>query len=342
MLGSKRGDSSGFIYAVLTVLMVVVFLLDLRWGSVDIPMNEFFNIARGDSTVYAKIFYEVRLPKAFAAVLVGVSLSVSGLLMQTSFRNPLAGPYVLGISSGATLGAAIFLLLLSVLGTTLVGFWMQWGVVLFAMLGAFSLFLIILLVSFRIKESVTLLIVGMMLGTLASAVISVLQNISDPDSVKLFINWTLGSLSMIGRNQLLVMTPLVLAGLIVVWFVRKQLDLMLLGDDYASTMGVSVFRCRVLIMVATVVLTGVTTAFTGPVGFVGIAVPHIARMIMNTSKHSKVIPCTLLLGGNMMLLCDIICQLPSNGYVLPLNAVTAVLGIPVIIWVLVGKKRMFI
>lgn len=330
---------TGSFILLLTILMVVLLLVDLCFGSVNIPLPQLKCAILGEKNIYQSILYDIRLPKAIMAIIVGMSLSASGLLMQTYFRNPLAGPFVLGISSGATLGVAVFILFFSLIGVTLPDVLLKWGSALFAMLGALVLFLFIMLASIRVRDAVTLLIVGMMMGTVATALISVLQNMSDPDSVKLFVNWTLGSLSLVGWEHIEVIIPLVLIGFIFVFLLIKPLDALLLGEDYASSLGVNVSSCRFMIIFATILLTGVTTAFTGPIGFVGIAVPHVTRTLLNTSIHRKVVPCTLLIGACMMLLCDIISQLPQNGYVLPINAVTALMGVPIVLWVILGNNK---
>ena len=336
-----KEHKTGFAIVVLSILLVLLFFVDLCFGSVNVPLAELKKAIDGTSPLYSSILFDIRLPKAVLSVLVGVALSVSGLLMQTYFRNPLVGPYVLGISSGATLGVAIFVMLFSLMGITLSDYLMRWGSVIFAMIGALLLFIVIIMASFRVRDTVTLLIVGVMMGTIATALISVLQHLSDPDSVKLFINWTLGSLSTAGWKQIGVIVPVMVVGMLIVVYLMKPLDALLLGEEYASSLGVSVSTCRFLIILTTVLLTGVTTAFTGPIGFVGIAVPHITRALLNTSIHRKVVPCSMLIGSCMMLLCDIISQLPQNGYVLPINAVTALMGVPVVFWVILGNKRFY-
>lgn len=324
---------------VLLTLLVVLFVLDLCFGSVSIPLSEWKNVLNGENALYSTIVKDIRLPKAITSVWVGVALSVSGLVMQTFFRNPLAGPYVLGVSSGATLGVALFFMLFSICGISLSGLGATFGSAFFAMMGSLLLFLFIVFASLKLRDSVTLLIVGMMMGMVAGAFVTVLQNLSDPDSVKMFVNWTLGSLSAVGWNQLLLISLFVTAGLLIVCFSLKSLDALLLGESYATTLGVSVRQVRFCVIAATVLMTGITTAFTGPIGFVGIAVPHVARVLLDTSVHRKVFPCSILMGACVMLACDIVSQLPQNGYVLPINAVTALVGIPVVLWIVLGGKR---
>lgn len=319
-----------------SVLMVCFFIADLFSGSVSLSLLDI--IGEGNSLTQ-KIFYEIRLPKAIAAIWVGIALSLSGLLMQTFFRNPLAGPYVLGVSSGATLGVALFMLFPPLIGWHLSDIAVRWGSAFFAMAGALLLFFLILAASFKVKDSVSLLVVGMLVGAAANSFVSVLQNLSDPDAVKLFVNWTLGSLSMIKWSQLGVLSIGVITGIVIILFLTRSLDAFLMGEEFAASVGVEVRKNRLGIILATVLLTGVTTAFTGPIGFVGLAVPHIARMFLGTSLHRQVIPCTALIGACVMLLSDILSQLPDNGYVLPINAVTALLGIPVVLWIFFKPHR---
>lgn len=319
------------VYIGLILLLVVLFLCDILFGSVDIPLREFVRSFSVDSdNVFRTIVVDIRLPKALTSILAGASLSLSGLWMQTLFRNPLAGPYVLGISSGATLGVAVYVFLFSMLGLS--SFYISsWGMALSALLGAAALFLLVITFSYRLNNSVSLLIAGIMLGSVATALVSLLQNVSDPDSVKLFVNWTLGSVSGVTWDRLGVMALLVCCGLLFVPFLIKPMDAMLLGNDYAESLGVRVSRTRWVCIVSATLLTGATTAFTGPIGFIGLAVPHLMRGALNTSSHRVLVPCCILAGAVLMLLCDNLSQLPSSGYVLPINALTALIGSPVVL-----------
>ena len=320
-------------------LSIVLFVVDVLFGSVDIPFSEFVALLKGScDPIHRTIMVDIRIPKAITAVLVGISLSVSGLWMQTLFRNPLVGPYVLGISSGASLGVAVYLLLFSALGISSV-YVSGWGVAFSSMIGAALLFLLVISVSFRLREKVSLLIAGIMLGCLATSAISLLQNISDPDSVKMFVNWTLGSLSGVTWEKLRVMALFVGIGVVFVPFLLKPLDAMLLGDDYASSIGVDVRRMRWMIILSATLLTGATTAFTGPIGFIGIAVPHIVRGLLQTSVHRLLTPCCMLCGAVLVLLCDIFSQLPGDGYVLPVNALSSLIGAPVVLWIILSNKH---
>lgn len=326
------------IWCLLCVLLVVLFLADIIWGSVDIPIATLYDIVCGKSAgVYQTILVDIRLPKAITAICVGGALSISGLWMQTLFRNPLVGPYVLGVSSGATLGVALYIFLFSLLGISTF-YLSSWGMALAAMLGAAALFAVVITIAFRLSHPVSLLIAGVMLGSVATSVVSLLQNVSDPDSVKLFVNWTLGSLSCVTWSKLEVMLPLVIVGLLMAPWLCKPLDAMLLGDEYAESLGVRVGRVRILTILSATMLTGVTTAFTGPIGFVGMAVPHLVRGLMKRSSHRILVPASLLCGAILMLACDIVSQLPRNGYVLPINALTAFIGAPVVLWIVLRGK----
>jgi iron complex transport system permease protein len=329
------------LFLVLILGCFILFFCDLFFGSVDIPAQVAGKILLGKETahpMHANILLEFRLPKAITALLTGMALSVSGLLMQTLFRNPLAGPYVLGISSGASLGVAIYIMLSTALG---ISFFLPsgWGYAIASITGALLVLLLVVLTSLRVRDSVSLLIVGMMFGSITSAFVGVLQSISDPDSLKLFIHWTLGSLSSVSRAQLQVLIPLILIGLLLAVALQKNLDALLLGENYARGVGVSVFRTRLLIILATSLLAGAATAFTGPIGFIGTAVPHIARGIFKTSRHAVIMPASILCGAGLLLLCDIISQLPDSGYVLPINAISALFGAPIIIWIIMGSRN---
>lgn len=319
-------------------MLLLLFVVDVVTGSVSIPLASIVEaMTEGNDSLYHTIIFDIRLPKALTAICVGSALSLSGLWMQTLFRNPLVGPYVLGISSGATLGVSLYLFVFSLLGISSV-FVSSWGMALSAMVGAASLFLIVLLVSFRLPNSVSLLIAGVMLGSVATAIVSLLQHISDPDSVKLFVNWTLGSLSGVTWDKLWVMIPLVAFGWLMTPMLCKPLDAMLLGDDYAWMVGVKVKMVRFLTILSATVLTGATTAFTGPIGFVGIAVPHLVRGLLKSSSHRLLAPACMMCGASLMLLCDVLSQLPNNGYVLPMNALTALIGAPVVLWIIIRNR----
>lgn len=327
------------IFILLGILSIVLFVMDIITGSVDVPLSDFILLLRGEcDPIHRAILMDIRIPKAVTSILVGLSLSLSGLWLQTLFRNPLVGPYVLGISSGATLGVAVYVMLFSLLGISL-SFLSSWGTAISAMLGAASIFFLVVTVSFKLRDKVSLLIAGIMFGSMATAIISLLQNLSDPDSVKMFVNWTLGSVSGVTWEKLGVMSIFVVLGLSLLPWLLKPLDAMLLGDDYAACAGVDVSRTRWLTIVSATLLTGTTTAFTGPIGFIGIAVPHLVRGLLNTSRHVLLAPCCLLCGADLMLVCDILSQLPHSGYVLPINALSSLIGAPVVLWIVICSKK---
>jgi len=322
------------LFFLLAILCIGLFFADIVFGSVRIPFAALFS---AENSVYQDIIYNFRLPKAITAVVAGAAISLAGLIMQTLFRNPLAEPYVLGISSGAGLGVALFLMASPLMPLFLLqsGF----GVVIAATIGAAVVLLLVLIASFRIRNAVSLLIIGIMLGQIAGSLISILQNYSNPDSLKLYIVWTFGSLSSVTWTYLNVMIPIVLAGIILVIAIQKSLNGFLLGESYAKGLGISILRTRILIIIATTLLAGAVTAFTGPIAFIGIAVPHIARNLFRTSNHQITIPASLLCGSILLLLCDLATQLPADGYVLPLNAISALVGAPIVIWIIVKRMK---
>ena len=319
-------------FILLIFVTAALFVADVAYGSVKIPLGELFS----DNEVYNNIIYNFRLPKALTALITGAAISVAGLIMQTLFRNPLAGPYVLGVSSGASLGVAIFILAGAILPTAFIE--SGWGLVISATLGAVLVLMMVLAVSFRVRQAVSLLIVGIMFGQLSGSLVTILQNSSDPDSLKLFVVWTFGSLSAVTWNYMWVMLPIVIIGLTIVFAIQKPLNALLLGENYALGLGVNVVRTRLMIIIAIALLAGATTAFTGPIAFIGMAVPHLVRGLLKTSNHQSTIPGTILVGASLLLLCDIVCQMPENGYTLPINAVSALVGAPIIIWIILRRK----
>lgn len=315
----------------LGIALVALFALDLLFGSVWISPADLTD------PINHSIIFDFRLPKALTAVLTGAAISVAGLVMQTHFRNPLAGPYVLGVSSGASLGVALFMLGAGIMPSVIVN--SGWGVVIAAVVGAMVILMIVLAVSYRTAQNATLLIVGMMFGQLAGSVVTILQNYADPDSLKLFIVWTFGSLSAVTWTYMRVMLPLVLVGLVLVLLMQKPLNALLLGERYAQSMGINIRVVRVLIIISIAILAGATTAFTGPIAFIGIAVPHLVRLLFRTNNHRITIPGTMLVGALLLLLCDICSQLPANGSVLPINAISSIIGAPIIIWIILKNRN---
>lgn len=283
-----------------------------------------------------QIIHAIRLPKSLTAVMAGASLSVAGLIMQTLFRNPLAGPYTLGVSSGASLGVAFLTMCSTLVSIKFSAFGYQFVLPLAACMGASLVLLLVLAVSRRVTSNVSLLIVGMMFGSIAGALVSLLQNFANPDALKLFIVWTLGSLSSVGWSDMQMLVPVLLLGGLFVVLSLKPLNGLMLGEDYARGLGINVSRTRLYIVLATGLLAGGVTAFCGPIAFVGVAVPHIARGLFHTSNHRVTIPASALIGASLLLVCDILCSLFI--YPLPISTVSALFGAPVIIWIILKNK----
>lgn len=318
---------TSMLFIVLTALTALLFCIDLSVGSVAVPMREVWAALTGGDCppATAKIIINIRLIKAIVALLAGAALSVSGLQMQTLFRNPLAGPYVLGISSGASLGVA--LVMLTGIGSSL-------GVAGAAWIGAGAVLLIIGAIGHRIKDIMVILILGMMFSSGVSAIVQILQYISREDALKSFVIWTMGSLGDVTGSQLLILIPAVLAGLLLAVVAIKPLNMLLFGEEYAVTMGLDIRRCRTILFVSTTLLAGTVTAFCGPIGFIGLAMPHITRMLFGNSDHRILVPGTVLTGASILIVCDIISKL----FTLPINAITALLGIPIVVWIVLRNK----
>lgn len=316
------------LYAVLSALMVVLFLIDLMIGAVNIPLGDVLAALTGGDCpqASAKIILDIRLLKALVALMSGVALAVSGLQMQTLFRNPLAGPYVLGISSGASLGVAL---------VVLAGIGSSFGIVGAAWVGAASVLIIIAAIGHRIKDIMVILILGMMFSSGTGAIVQILQYIAKEESLKMFVIWTMGTLGDVTAQQLAIIFPSIVLGLILAVSTLKSLNLLLFGEEYAVTMGLNVHRSRILMFLSTTLLAGTVTAFCGPIGFIGLAIPHVARMVFRNSDHRILLPGTALLGGTVLLFCDIVSKILT----LPINSITALLGIPIVIWVVLCNKN---
>jgi len=338
-----RFTRNGAILAGLVVLLIIFFILDLLLGSLLIPVKQvllsLFNSETVDPTTLI-IINEYRLPKAITAILAGAALSVSGLQMQTVFRNPLAGPDVLGISAGASLGVALFVLgFSSVFSLGISSLQGAWTIAAVACLGSFLVMLLVLYVSAKVNDIMTILILGILFTSVTSSVVSILQFFSSESMLKSFIVWTMGSLGSVTKAQLAVLLPAVLAGLFMSFLKIKDLNAFLLGENYAKSLGVRILRSRLVIFISTSLLAGVITAFCGPIGFIGIAVPHLARVIFKTANHLVLMPSVVLIGSIVMLASDIVSQLPGMQATLPINSVTALIGVPVIIWMIVKNKK---
>lgn len=337
-------DRTILCFILLSLLLVILFVASLLLGSVSLQVKEVLGVILGQEVdPQTRILVtHFRLPKAITALVVGAALSASGLQMQTLFRNPLAGPYVLGISSGASLGVSLFLLGAPLLGVSVASETLRnISVVGSAWIGAALILAVIMAVSVRLKDIMAILILGMMFGSAASAIVQILQYLSPDSALKSFVVWTMGSLSGVSLQQLGLMSGIVVAGLALSIFLIKPLNLLLLGENYARTMGLNIRWIRFLLFASTTLLAGTVTAFCGPIGFIGIAVPHVARMLTGNADHRVLMPASMLMGSVTMLLCDIIAQLPGHEMVLPVNTITALLGIPIIVLVIVRNRKIF-
>lgn len=327
------------LFIFLSLLCVALFVLDLTLGSTDIALGDVWAALTGGEVdgVVRDIVLKIRLTKAVVAVAAGAALAASGLAMQTLFRNPLAGPYVLGVSSGASLGVALFLLGAPLLGVAGGSMMQTVGLAGAAWIGSALILTMVLAVSRRIKDIMVILILGMMFSSAVDSVVQILQYLSNEAALKAFVVWTMGSLGDVTGRELALMLPVVVVGLVLSVAAIKPLNLLLLGENYARTMGLDVRRSRVLIISATVLLAGTVTAFCGPIGFIGLAVPHVARMVFVSADHRTLMPASMLIGAVVLLLCDLI----SKQLGFPVNTVTALLGIPIVVLVVVRKKSLF-
>jgi iron complex transport system permease protein len=336
-------SQSGWVIRLLLPTLTLVFLLlNIGLGSVSIPYSDIVSILFGDEvkSSWHQIIWQFRVPKAITALLVGIGLSVGGLQMQTLFRNPLAGPFVLGISSGASLGVALVIFSFSILGISLSQFTGgSWLMIIAATGGASLVLIVVLLAAQRVKDSMSLLIIGLMFGSITGALVSVMQFFSSDEQIQMFLIWTFGSLGGLSWTELYVLASIIIVGLLLNLFLLKPLNALLLGEHYANSMGINLKLTRWLIIISTSLLAGSITAFCGPIAFVGLAVPHLGRLLMNTSNHTRLLPAVIWIGAIVMLICDIIAQLPGNEQVLPINAMTSLVGAPVVIWIIVRKRK---
>jgi len=332
--------------SLMAVGLIALFLLVLMMGSVKIPLSEIITVLIGgeaSKSSWTTIILQVRLPKAITAVLAGAALGISGLMMQTFFRNPLAGPFILGISSGASLGVALVVLTAGTVGGVVIagfGLMGDLALALAAGAGAGLTMLIVLLIAHQVRNSMTLLILGLMFGYFTSAIVSILLYFAVPERIQSYIRWTFGTFGGTTWSQIQIFAPLVLLGLIGAFALSKTLNALLLGETYARTMGLNVNRARISIIGITAILAGTVTAFCGPIGFIGIAVPHLCRTILGTSEHRSLVPATVLMGGIVALVAAIVAEMPGSQIILPLNAVTSIIGAPVVIWVILRRKNL--
>ncbi|WP_396198784.1 iron chelate uptake ABC transporter family permease subunit [Flavobacterium sp.] len=338
----KRNIKHKILFTSLLIGLVVVFLLNIGFGQVAIPLKEILKSLMGIETnnaTWEYIILNFRLPKAITAILVGIGLSISGLLMQTLFRNPLAGPYVLGLSSGSSLGVAFIIMGASFLPVFLADLFLSsFGIVLASILGSLFVLFLVFIVSKKLKDTMSILIVGLMFSSFTGAIVSVLTYFSSAEQLQKFTFWSMGNLGNLSWLQLLILSISVTIGCLFSMFSIKSLDAFLLGENYAKSIGINIKKQRNIIFISTGILAGSITAFVGPIAFVGLAVPHISKLLFQTSNHKTLFFSTMILGAVIMLICDTVSQLPGFDFTLPINAITSILGAPIVIWLLVRKR----
>lgn len=330
-------------FSTLIILLLLCFILNISLGSISIDFKEIILSILGSSEneSHQYIIQNYRLPKAITAILVGSGLGISGLMMQTLFRNPLAGPFVLGISSGASLGVALLILGSGISGGLLSSLLLsKWSITLAASLGSFLVLLAVLAVSSKVRDTMAILIIGLMFGSITAAIVSVLSYFSSAEQLQQYIFWGFGSLGNLTWQELVILFLIYIFGLFMAIVSLKALNTLLLGENYAKSLGLDIKKSRLIIIIATSLLAGATTAFAGPIAFIGLAIPHLTRQIFNTSDHKILLPAVFLFGAIVMLICDIIAQLPASDYTLPINAITSLVGAPVVVWLLVKQKKM--
>jgi len=328
----------------LTIGLLVCFLVNISLGSIHIPLKNIIASLLGTNELTSNwnvIIMDYRLPKAITAIMVGSGLGISGLLMQTLFRNPLAGPFVLGISSGASLGVALVILGSGLLGSLFTTALMtKWSIVIAASLGSFLVLLAVLAVSNKVRDTMAILIIGLMFGSITAAVVSVLSYFSSAEQLQQYIFWGFGSVSNLSWKELLIFFGIYAVGILLSIASIKGLNSLLLGDNYAKSLGLNLKQSRLIIILATSLVAGTVTAFAGPIAFIGLAIPHVTRQIFKTTNHKILLPAVFLCGAIVMLICDTIAQVPNSDYTLPINAITALVGAPVVIWLLVRQRKM--
>lgn len=329
-------------WTILILLLLLLFALNLSLGSVKIPLPEIFKILlthQNSNSVWTDIVWDFRMTKALTCVLAGSALAAAGLQMQTLFRNALAGPDVLGLSSGASL--AVSLIFMShAAGITFINSQNPWMVSVAASMGCAAVLIIMLIVAGKLQDHVSLLIVGLMVGAATSSIVSVLQYLSKAEEMQVYIIWTFGSLGGLNWEEIQVLTIVLFIGVLLAFTRIKSLNAWLLGDHYAQSLGVNIQKSRIIIILSASILTGAVTAFCGPLAFVGLAVPHLTKLVIKSHNHKILIPAVLIGGAGLLLLCDILAQLPGSPYVLPINAITALIGAPVVIWIIMRNKIM--
>ncbi|MBR3826348.1 MAG: iron ABC transporter permease [Alistipes sp.] len=342
MQTSKAHITHIVLFAILAVALGALAICGLLTGTTELPLGDVWDALIGRTTDVGTqtIVLKMRMPKVLVAIAAGAALSASGLQMQTLFRNPLAGPYVLGINSGASLGVALFTLAMPMLGVGTASWFMSFGITGMAWIGSAAILMLVMWLSRKIKNINTILIIGMMLGSAISAIVGILQYMGTEESLKAFIVWTMGSLGTVTTEQLYILIPVVIVGMMLAIVAIKPLDVLLLGESYARTMGINIKLTRLVIFLSTTLLAGTITAFCGPIGFIGLAMPHLARMTFRTASHRVLMPATMLWGAVSMLLCSLMCDIVArSGVMLPVNTITSLLGVPIIIYVVIRNRN---
>lgn len=336
-------NNNNILFSILIIGIIFLFLLNISLGSITIPIKDVYQSLLHGSCSKASwnyIILNYRLPKAIVSILVGIGLSISGLLMQTLFKNPLAGPYVLGLSSGASLGVAIVILGASLLPISLSEFFLSsYGIIIASSIGSFIVLLSVLTIAKRLRDTMAILIVGLMFGSLTSAIVGSLTYFSSAEQLQKFTFWSLGNLGNLTWNSIGILTFCVAFGLVLSIFSIKPLNALLLGENYARSLGINFKKTKYIIILATSIFAGSITAFVGPIAFIGLAVPHIAKLVFQTSNHKILFWSTLIFGAIIMLICDSITQIPGTEIILPINAITSIFGAPVVIWLLIRKRK---
>lgn len=329
-------------FAISSIALLVLIGFDIQTGQIDIAFKDilkFFSFQKFDNHGTYLIIKEFRFPRVAIAILSGAALATSGLLMQTSFRNPLAGPYVLGVSSGASLGVALVVLGTGFLGLNFIPSNANINMLISAGLGSAFILLIILAVSLRIRDNISILIIGVLIAGVISSIVSILQYYANDTNVKSFVIWTMGNLSAVSFKNILLVAPIITISIFILFLFSKNFNLILPGEQFAKTMGVNIKSQRIIIFTGVSILTGTVTAFCGPIGFIGIAAPHIARWLFKTSNHFTLIPASIIIGSIFLVSGDLISQIITENGIIPINAVTSIMGAPFIIWVIIKNKR---
>ncbi len=336
---SRQRSIATWISMILT--LISLFILDIIYGAANLPLSDVLGYFKGDDipSVSQIIINDFRLPKAIGAIFVGGGLALSGLLMQGLFRNPLAGPYTLGISSGASLLVAFFIIVggAGIFASNFLG---VFGIAISAIIGSLLVLSLVLLISFRVNDSVSLLVVGIMISGLTGSLVTILQYFTSPELLRNYVFWTFGSISGFDFVELAIMIPIVTIGFMLSFLMRKPLNAMLLGNNYAGNLGVSVMKTRTVVIIISGIIAGSITAFAGPIVFVGVAVPHFARSFFKTTDYKTLLPSSFVFGAILLIACDLVSQMPNQANALPINAITSLVGAPVIIWIVLKNKSL--